>query len=81
MGGVLSVAQLVADCAATGRWDGITGDAVKFGLGFASIFFDMIFCIQHYHLYTERGASARGCEDHNSITYSVIDETDDDRCV
>uniref|UniRef100_A0A7S1FP28 Uncharacterized protein n=1 Tax=Corethron hystrix TaxID=216773 RepID=A0A7S1FP28_9STRA len=41
MGGILSVLQLVFDCAATGHWDGITGDLVKFGLGFTSIIFDV----------------------------------------
>jgi cystinosin len=32
-------------------WSGVTGDPVKFGLGFVSIFFDIIFIIQHYVVY------------------------------
>jgi cystinosin len=55
-GGVLSVLQLVLDCANTHDWSGIAGTPVKFALGFASIFFDVIFLVQHFWLY--RGASA-----------------------
>jgi cystinosin len=32
----------------------VIGDPVKFGLGFVSMFFDVIFMVQHYGLY--RGA-------------------------
>jgi cystinosin len=39
------------------NWGGITGDPVKFGLGLLSIGFDVIFMVQHYILYTDRGAS------------------------
>ena len=35
-------------------WAGITGDPVKFGLGFVSIVFDTIFIIQHYVLYRQK---------------------------
>ncbi len=31
----------------------MTGNPVKFGLGFASMFFDVIFMVQHYILYRE----------------------------
>jgi cystinosin len=55
-GGVLSVLQLVLDCANTRDWSGIAGTPVKFALGCASIFFDVIFLVQHFWLY--RGASA-----------------------
>jgi cystinosin len=54
-GGILSVLQLVLDCANTGDWHGIVGTPAKFALGFVSIFFDLIFFIQHYVLY--RGAA------------------------
>ncbi|KAI8098485.1 PQ-loop-domain-containing protein [Halteromyces radiatus] len=53
-GGILSVAQLVLDAAISGDWSGITGDPVKFGLGFVAIAFDLIFIVQHYVLYRER---------------------------
>ncbi|CAO3599820.1 unnamed protein product [Absidia cylindrospora] len=53
-GGILSVAQLVLDAAISGDWSGITGDPVKFGLGFVAIVFDLLFMSQHYILYRER---------------------------
>lgn len=51
-GGSLSILQLVLDASIANDWSGITGDAVKFGLGFLSIAFDLIFITQHYVLYT-----------------------------
>ncbi|KAF9329088.1 hypothetical protein BG006_007821 [Podila minutissima] len=53
-GGVLSTAQLVLDAYISGDWSGISGDPVKFGLGFISIVFDIIFITQHYVLYRNR---------------------------
>lgn len=53
-GGALSVAQHLMDCGTTGNWSGITGNPVKFGLGFLSIFFDIIFMLQHYVFFTDR---------------------------
>ena len=54
-GGLLSVAQLLMDCVYSGNWSGFIGDPVKFGLGFASMVFDVVFMAQHYVLY--RGAA------------------------
>ena len=50
-GGSLSICQLMIDCGSTGNWIGITGDPVKFLLGFVSIIFDCVFMVQHYVLY------------------------------
>jgi len=50
-GGVLSCMQLLFDAWRTDNWRGVIGDPVKFGLGFVSIFFDIIFMLQHYVLY------------------------------
>ena len=50
-GGSLSICQLMIDCGSTGNWSGLTGDPVKFLLGFVSIIFDLVFMIQHYCLY------------------------------
>lgn len=50
-GGILSVAQLVFDCYRHDDWSGITGNIAKFLLGFLSMFFDIIFIVQHYILY------------------------------
>jgi hypothetical protein len=43
------------DCGSTGNWSGITGDPVKFLLGFVSIVFDIIFMVQHYIIYRNDG--------------------------
>ncbi|KAF9418003.1 hypothetical protein BGZ94_009813 [Podila epigama] len=53
-GGVLSISQLLLDAHISGDWSGISGDLVKFGLGFLSIAFDLIFMVQHYILYPNR---------------------------
>eukprot|EP00048_Salpingoeca_helianthica_P021695 m.13865 g.13865 ORF g.13865 m.13865 type:complete len:317 (+) comp6301_c0_seq1:31-981(+) len=53
-GGVLSLAQLLLDSADTHDWSAITGDVAKFGLGIITIFYDIIFFVQHYVLYTNR---------------------------
>lgn len=50
-GGCLSVAQQVMDSWAVGRWDGLTGNPVKFALGFVSILYDLVFFLQHFVLY------------------------------
>src|SRR5436305_3231396 len=51
-GGVLSILQLVIDSSLQADWSGIMGNSVKLGLGNVSIFFDLIFIMQHYFLYT-----------------------------
>ncbi|KAF9429054.1 hypothetical protein BGZ76_001915 [Entomortierella beljakovae] len=53
-GGALSITQLILDAYISGDWSGISGDPVKFGLGFLSILFDLVFMTQHYILYRNR---------------------------
>ncbi|KAL3454767.1 PQ loop repeat-domain-containing protein [Aspergillus insuetus] len=50
-GGVLSLVQLIIDSAFQGDWSGVTGNPIKFLLSNVTIFFDLIFVIQHYVLY------------------------------
>lgn len=50
-GGFLSDLQLVFDCTDLHDFTGITGNLAKFGLGFVSIIFDIIFMLQHYVFY------------------------------
>jgi cystinosin len=38
-------------------FSGITGNPAKFGLGFVSIIFDLIFITQHYYLYNQPSSS------------------------
>ncbi|EGZ09939.1 hypothetical protein PHYSODRAFT_318424 [Phytophthora sojae] len=52
-GGLLSIAQQVLDAAATNDWTAMTGDPVKFSLGFVSIIVDVVFILQHYVFYAE----------------------------
>lgn len=54
-GGILSDTQLVLDCVDMNDFSGITGNLAKFGLGFVSIFFDVIFLVQHYILFPDAG--------------------------
>lgn len=44
-GGLLSLGQLFLDAAVCSDWTPITGNPVKFGLGFVSMFFDVIFMV------------------------------------
>lgn len=55
LGGVLSVAQIVMQCAVLDDWRQIAGNPVKFGLGFVSLSFDIVFMVQHYVLYASDG--------------------------
>ena len=32
-------------------WDSLTGNVAKLGLGVFSVFFDLIFVVQHYFIY------------------------------
>ncbi|KAJ5086105.1 L-cystine transporter [Penicillium argentinense] len=52
-GGVLSLVQLVLDSSLQRDWSGITGNPVKLLLGNVTIFFDLIFIVQHYILYRD----------------------------
>jgi cystinosin len=60
-GGTLSFAQLGIDSYLQRDWSGITGNPVKLALGLVSIFFDIIFMVQHYCLY--RGQHGRSSEE------------------
>lgn len=47
-------------------WGSLFGDPTKFGLGAFSIFFDVLFMIQHYGLYRYK------------VSYEPIQQKDDD---
>ncbi len=51
VGGVLSVSQQALDSYEQHNWSGITGNPVKFSLGFVSMVYDVMFMLQHYVLY------------------------------
>lgn len=51
VGGVLSILQLGIDSYLQGDWSGLTGNPTKLALGNISIFFDVIFMVQHYLMF------------------------------
>lgn len=53
-GGSFSLIQMFLQAYNNDKWKFIFGDPTKFGLGVFSIFFDVIFLIQHYCLYRNR---------------------------
>ena len=60
MGGILSDIQLAGDCYIhNGNFSAITENLPKFGLGFISILFDIIFMFQHYVLYKNNNNNNR----------------------
>ncbi|KAK2869074.1 hypothetical protein Q7C36_000945 [Tachysurus vachellii] len=54
-GGSFSLLQMFLQSYNNNQWKLIFGDPTKFGLGIFSIFFDIIFMIQHYCLYRSKG--------------------------
>lgn len=54
-GGSFSLLQMFLQSYNNDEWTLIFGDPTKFGLGLFSIFFDVIFIIQHYCLYRNKG--------------------------
>lgn len=50
-GGALSILQMLLISYNNDDWASIFGDPTKFGLGFFSILFDILFIVQHYCLY------------------------------
>jgi len=50
-GGALSILQMILISYNNDDWGSIFGDPTKFGLGFFSILFDILFIVQHYCLY------------------------------
>ncbi|EFX01541.1 lysosomal cystine transporter [Grosmannia clavigera kw1407] len=56
VGGVLSIVQLLLDSYSQGDWSGLTGNPVKLLLGNVSIFYDILFIVQHFVLYKSSGS-------------------------
>ncbi|CAH1395378.1 unnamed protein product [Nezara viridula] len=50
-GGILSMLQMIINADNYDDWESIFGDPTKFGLGFFSVLFDILFLVQHYILY------------------------------
>lgn len=64
-GGILSIAQLGIDSYLQKDWSGVTGNPIKLLLGNISIFFDIIFMVQHFCLY--KGNDCKRHRKHKSL--------------
>uniref|UniRef100_A0A914LNN2 Cystinosin homolog n=1 Tax=Meloidogyne incognita TaxID=6306 RepID=A0A914LNN2_MELIC len=53
-GGTMDIVQMILQAKNTADWSAFVGNPVKFGLGFVSIIFDVLFIIQHYILYPHK---------------------------
>eukprot|EP01117_Protostelium_nocturnum_P011040 TRINITY_DN4003_c0_g1_i1.p1 TRINITY_DN4003_c0_g1~~TRINITY_DN4003_c0_g1_i1.p1 ORF type:complete len:279 (+),score=59.40 TRINITY_DN4003_c0_g1_i1:32-868(+) len=73
-GGFLSIAQLLLNGWRKSDWDGVIGNPVKFGLGFVSILFDLVYLVQHYILYGDKNEN--GDEEQKDEFFA--DERDDE---
>ncbi|KKK12159.1 hypothetical protein P175DRAFT_0432566 [Aspergillus ochraceoroseus IBT 24754] len=69
-GGVLSLLQLVLDSSLQNDWSGIVGNPVKLLLSNVTIFFDLVFVVQHYILY--RNAPEDKGKSQNADVYSPL---------
>ncbi|BDD54511.1 hypothetical protein MAP00_000123 [Monascus purpureus] len=77
-GGALSLIQLVIDSSYENDWSGITGNPVKFLLGNVTIFFDLIFVVQHYILYWHPMESqAKPLSQEPDLVTPLLSEPDD----
>ena len=75
VGGALSITQLGIDSYLQGDWSGMTGNPVKLLLGNVSIFFDIIFMVQHFCLYRgKRGKAFSEGEEDSLLDDSSRDE-------
>ncbi|KAK7128087.1 hypothetical protein R3I93_020627 [Phoxinus phoxinus] len=70
-GGSFSLIQMFLQAYNNNKWKFIFGDPTKFGLGVFSIFFDVIFIIQHYCLYRNREPPYRDLDAQNDLQSDV----------
>lgn len=70
-GGSFSLLQMFLQAYNNDKWKFIFGDPTKFGLGVLSIFFDVVFIVQHYCLYRNREPMYQDLDDQNDQHTSV----------
>lgn len=70
-GGSFSLIQMFLEAYNNDKWRFIFGDPTKFGLGVFSIFFDILFIIQHYCLYRNREPMYQDLNEQNDQHSSV----------
>ena len=75
-GGVLSLIQLIIDSSFKSDWSGVTGNPVKFLLSNVTIFFDIIFIVQHYILYKDAMDGDGGDSQEQDLVTPLLSEPD-----
>ncbi|CAE7607073.1 CTNS [Symbiodinium natans] len=70
-GGLLSVAQLLLDASLSNDWSKVSGDPAKLMLGNVSVFFDIIFIVQHFCLYRDASRGRALCDTHSSSSEAL----------
>jgi len=77
IGGLLSLIQMFLLAINYNDWSSIFGSITKFGLGFISIGFDLIFIVQHYILYKNNKQQPDGYQilDNNEQTTATTVNT------
>lgn len=78
VGCILSLGQLAIDSALQDDWSGFFGNPAKLGLAFISLFFDIVFLVQHYILYGDGHKEMEGKAD-DERTPLINDQTRPDR--
>ncbi|MDP2439253.1 MAG: PQ-loop domain-containing transporter [archaeon] len=73
-GGLLSLLQQFLEVLNSGSWTVFTGNWAKTGLALFSIFFDVLFIIQHYVLYPTRADPARPRLSHSDHSEEEIQD-------
>jgi cystinosin len=76
MGGSMSLLQLLLQCWVLNDWSQIAGNPVKFGLGFVSLSFDIIFMVQHFILYSDADADAAQDDDTSHLVSDSSEQAD-----
>ncbi|XP_038069200.1 cystinosin-like [Patiria miniata] len=77
-GGSFSLLQMFLLSYNNDDWNSIFGDPTKFGLGFFSILFDVLFMVQHYILYRGRSPTVSDGDvdkDHDTEKEKLVDAT------
>jgi cystinosin len=59
-GAILSLLQLGIDSTSNGDWSSVLNNPAKFALGNVTLFFDVIFYVQHYCLYSASWKRSEG---------------------
>ncbi|SMQ53846.1 unnamed protein product [Zymoseptoria tritici ST99CH_1A5] len=77
-GGILSLVQLVVDCSRQADWSGLSGNPLKLGLAVLSLLADVVFVLQHFWLYRERGGVLGVAKESSAAKCSEVESSECD---